>query len=97
MTLRSDGKQIVWAVFNNDGYECSSLVGVFESEESANAAASRIESLIELFYTRHMRGHEWRGSVKIRSLVLGEYRLPPDAQYVLDEPTNMPHLQPAVR
>jgi hypothetical protein len=39
MTPTDDGKKIVYGVFDSDGYECSSLIGVFSNYDKALAFA----------------------------------------------------------
>jgi hypothetical protein len=77
MTTSTDGKTIVYIVFNADGYECKDFVGAFESEAAALAAAQRIEGLIRRFYAERMEGRlEWAGAVTVEPVVLGDYDLP---------------------
>lgn len=87
MTVTSEGKELVWALFDNDGCECSDLVGVFDSHEKAEEAKNRIEPLIRKFYVQHMT-REWNGSLSISCLTIGEYELPSKAQYVLEGATS---------
>jgi hypothetical protein len=83
MTQTTDGRMMVWAVFDADRYECVNFVGVFELEADARLAAERIEGLNKRFYAEHMES-EWRGRVEVRCLVLGEYELPPDCRFALE-------------
>ncbi len=82
MTVTTDGKTIVYAVFNADGCECKDLVGVFGSDAEAQEVRAEIETLIRKFYADCMGELEWHGSVTVEPLVLGEYKLPADAQQV---------------
>lgn len=85
MTILSDGRIVVWAVFDNDGYECSDFVGVFETEEEANKVAARITELYQDYYRQELyRGLKWKGDIEVKSVFLGQYELPPNCQYILD-------------
>lgn len=84
-TQLSDGREVVWAVFDNDGYECSNFVGVFASQEDAEAVRARIEAGNRKYYAELMKRCEredavWPGSVTVKSLIIGEYELPIDTQ-----------------
>ncbi len=80
MIITTEGQTIVYAVFNSDGYECSDLIGVFESQETADEAAAKIRAAILDYYARRKAernaSFEWAGSVDVKSFVLGAYELP---------------------
>ncbi len=82
MTTITDGREMVWGIFNADGYECEDFLGVFGSEERAEQVRTEIEGLIRRFYAEEMES-EWHGSVTVRSLTLGSYDIPADAQHIL--------------
>lgn len=82
-TVTSDGREIVWCVFDNDGSECSDFLGAFDSEYAAHKFRDRMEEFHKRFYAEVLTKFEWSGSVEVTSVTLGEGKLPADAIHIM--------------
>lgn len=82
----SSPKQIMWAVFDNDGCECKDFVGIFYTEDEANAAAAKIDTLVRLHY-KTQSCWQWLGSITVEPVIPGEYELPANAERMQEKLT----------
>jgi hypothetical protein len=86
MTITTDGRSFIWAVFDADGCECETLSAVFENEEQAADFAVRLRAAAEAEDEElyRGRGYDWKPTIKriisVRSLELG---LEPDIHSTL--------------
>jgi hypothetical protein len=59
----------LWAIFDGDGFECSSLVGIFDNWGHAENVRARLEVIRRREWTRD----DWQGYVILQPVVLNRY------------------------